>query len=369
MRKKISISLIAILVIFSWAGETTAQKNRLSQEFLNDIEVMETVLDKLIKPNSHNVFWGNSNSKGFYLLDYGVIFNVHYSLLNDEMVEVKFDKLLRTGRANTYIVKEEEEEKQKNEANLKKEIDQLKKSLSRFLGSYASSIRNLKTGENITVIVDFNGFIGGFRRSFEDTPRQLIATVKIADLKNYRQGKISDSIFNKKIKFSKIDSFDEDISILGNVIKTSLEHADGSGGFGLSGDIKGVHLKGYGVLFITDVNWGIGGMRQFFLGDNNKGSFSFSITSSDQDKSIKGMEKDLKKLEHKLIRSVSNYGHTLRGLQPDEWVELAVNFKSAVGKNRYSKSIIKVKKKTIDDFYRDKINFKQFKNLVQIVYY
>ncbi len=367
MKKKISFALIAILVIFSWAGETNAQENRLTAELLNDIEIMETVLDKLIKPNSHHIFWGSSDSKGFYLLDYGIIFNVHYSLPNDEIVEVKLDKLLRAGRANTYIVKEEE--KQKNEANLKKEIEQLKKLLSRFLGAYASSIRNLKTGENITVIIDFNGFISGFRRSFECTPRQLIATVKIADLKNYRRGKISDSIFNKRIKFSKIDSVDEDISIFGNVIKTSLEHPGGSGAFGLSGDVKGVHLKGYGVLFITEVNWRIGGMRQFFLGDNNKGSFSFSITGSDQDKSIKEMEKDLKKLERKLIRSVSNYGHTLRGLQPNEWVELAVNFKGAVGKDRYSKSIIKVKKKTIDDFHRDKINFSQFKNLVQIVYY
>ena len=367
MKKKLIFVLIALGLIFLMSAETIAQKSRPSNELLTDIEIMETVLDKLIKPGPRQIYFLGSNSKGFYLFDYGVIFNIHYSLSNQEIIELKFEKLLRSRSNDTYIVKSDDERDEK--ASFEKEIEQLKKSLSRFLSFYASSIRDLKPNERVSIIVDFNGVVGNFSRSTNNAPRQLIASVKIADLKNHRQGKISDKDFRQKINFSTIDTFNEDISILGNVIKTSLEHQDDSSKFGLAGDVKGIHFKGYGVLFITNVNWGIASRRQFFLGDNNQGSFSFSITSNENDKLVKDTKEDLKKLEHKLIRAISNYGHTLRCLQPNEWIELAVNFEGSVGKNKHSKSIIKVKKKIIDDFHRDKINFFQFKKAVQIKYY
>ncbi|MBC8182296.1 hypothetical protein H8E88_14430 [candidate division KSB1 bacterium] len=366
MRKIILFILMGIFIV-SFGNETIAQKSRPSNELLADIEIMETVLDKLIKPSPRHIYFFGSNSKGFYLLDYGVIFNIHYTLSNQDVIELKFDELLKSRRNNTYVVKNEK--KQDEEAGFEKEIEQLKKSLLRFLGSYVSSIRDLKLDESVSIIVDFNGFVGSFRRSLAEAPRQLIASVKMADLKKHRQGKISDENFRKKINFSTIESFDEDISIFGNVIKTSLEHPGDSRRFGLAGDVKGIHFKGYGVLFITNVDWGISGVKQFFLDDNNKGSFSFSISSNDNEKIIKETEEDLKKLERKLIRAVSNYGHTLRGLQPNEWIELAVNFKGGVGKDNFTKSIIKVKKKIIDDFHRDKISFDQFKDAVQIIYY
>jgi len=365
--KKIFVFVLMGVFLISYGEETIAQKSRPSTELLDDIDIMETVLDKLIKPSPRHVYFFGSNSKGFYLLDYGVIFNIHHTLSNEGIIEVQLDELLKSRRDNAYIVRNNTE-KEKT-ADYEKEIKQLKKSLSRFLGSYASSIRDLKPSERVSIIVDFNGFVGSFSRSLANTPRQLIASVKMADLKNHRQGKISDENFSQKINFSTINSFDEDISILGNVIKTSLEHPRDSRRFGLSGDVKGIYFKGYGVLFITNVNWGISGMKQLFVGDNNKGSFSFSISSNDEKKFIKDTEEDLKKLERKLIRSVSNYGHTLRGVQPNEWVELAINFKGSIGKDKHSKSIIKVKKKTVDDFHRDKISFEQFKKAVQIVYY
>ena len=365
--KKIAVFVLMGVLLISFGEKTIAQKNRPSTELLDDIEIIETVLDKLIKPSPRNFYFFGSNSKGFYLLDYGVIFNIHYSLSNERIVELQFDKLLKS-RNNAYVIKNEK--KQNGKADVEKEIEKLKKSLSRFLGSYASSIRDLKPNERVSIIVDFNGYIGSFNRSLTDTPKQLIASVNMTDLKKHRQGKISNEGFFQKINFSKIDTFDEDISILGNVIKTSLEHSGESRRFGLAGDVKGIHFKGYGILFITNVNWGISSMNQFFVDDNNnKGSFSFSITSNGEKKFLKDTEEDLKKLERKLIRSVSNYGHTLRGLQPNEWIELAVNFKGTVGKDKYSKSIIKVKKKKVDEFHRDKISFKQFENAVQIIYY
>ena len=110
-------------------------------------------------------------------------------------------------------------------------------------------------------------------------------------------------------------------------------------------------------------------MHPLIFRDRNQGKIAVSISSDEQNKSAKNRENDLKNFEQKLMRSISNYGHTLRSMQPDEWVELAVSFKGAPVMEKYSKSIIKVKKKSIDDFYRDRINFDQFQKLVQIFYY
>lgn len=368
MKTRSLIVLMAILTILSLGKDTYAQKKRPSSELLNDIEIMETVLDKLIKPNSSPDFfmWGR-NSRGFYLLDYGVIFNINYSLLGEGLIEFQFDDLIKARNDETYFIKKDSEEK--IDVNKEKEMEQLKNSLTRFLGLYASTIRDLQADENVSVIVDFNGFIGNFGKSHSGTPKQLIASIKMAELQNFRQGKTTEAVFQNKIQYANINTFDEDISILGNVIKTSLEHADKMKSFGLASDIKGVHFKGYGVLFITNIDWGLGEMHPLIFRDRNQGKIAVSISSDEQNKSAKNRENDLKNFEQKLMRSISNYGHTLRSMQPDEWVELAVSFKGAPVMEKYSKSIIKVKKKSIDDFYRDRINFDQFQKLVQIFYY
>jgi hypothetical protein len=56
-------------------------------------------------------------------------------------------------------------------------------------------------------------------------------------------------------------------------------------------------------------------------------------------------------------------------LQPNEWIEIAINFKGMPVKDKYSKSILKVQKKNIDDYKREKIKYDQFKKLVKIIYY
>ena len=196
----------------------------------------------------------------------------------------------------------------------------------------------------------------------------MICSASIENLKNFRQGKISEQAFENKLDFKEVSAVAEDISIFGKVIKTSLEHSRGIGSFNLFDDVKGFHFQGHGVLFITDVNWSSGRVQELFVAGKNKASLSYSFSDSNNKKSIEEADKNLKTLERKLIQSISNYGHTL-DLNPNDWVELAVNFKSALPGKNYSKTIIKVKKQSIDDFTRDKINFDQFQNLVQVMYY
>ncbi len=344
-----------------------AQTSKPSESLLNDIEIMETVLDKLIKSNrSHPVPFG-TNSKGFYLYDYGVIFNTDYSFPSEKLFTVKAEGLFYKYRAATVRI-DEEEKVEKKKFDVKEEIQKIEQSLTRFLGTYASSIRDLNPDERVTVIIDFNGFAKSFRTTSDEIPYQIIASVEMEDLKKYRQGNLSEQAFSKKIEFRRIEFVEEDISILANVIKTSLEHTDGIDLFGSRNEVKGFRFEGHGVLFITNVSLGSAEIHKIFLNGTVEKEFAF-VSEKYKGKKNENYQENIKQLEQKLLHSISTYGHSLRNLNPNDWIEIAINFKDVVADEKYSKSIIKVKKKAIDEYYRDKINFDQFKNAVHIIYY
>ncbi|OQX94750.1 hypothetical protein B6I21_09050, partial [candidate division KSB1 bacterium 4572_119] len=216
MKYRFSKFLSMMIVLFFLTGIGIAQSSRPSQELLNDIDIMETVLDKVLSPSNKNIFILGTSSKGFYSQNYGVIFNTHYSFNRNGIVSVNLNNMFTSGNAGSYFIKSDEEKEEKFDIN--KELDQLKKSLTHFMGNYASSIRDLKPDENVSVIVDFNGFYRNYRRSKDNLPRQMIASVSYANLKSYRKEKLSDSAFANKINFTKVEDIEEDISILGNVI-------------------------------------------------------------------------------------------------------------------------------------------------------
>ncbi len=345
-----------------------AQPKRPGQNLLNDIEIMETVLTKMLNPGHASSFFSEENSRGFYLADYGIIFNVPYSFSDNELVTVNLNQLLRRYQMETVVIGEESETATK--INITERLAELKKSITRFMGVYASSIRELSPNEKISVIVDFNGAAQRFiePETKRAIPRQLICTVRMDDLSNYRQGKISDSVLESKLEFKEENSIAEDISIFGNVIKTSLQQSRELGNFNLFDDVKGFHFQDHGVLFVTVVNWNFAGFQEFYLDGKDNTSIAYSITNRNNQKSREELDNRLKKLERQLIRSISNYGHTL-DLKPEDWIEVAVKFNGALQDNDFSKSVIKVQKKIIDDFRREKINFDQFQNMVQVIHY
>lgn len=342
-----------------------AQEDIPKQELLSDIKIMETVLDQMISPEQEQIhFWG-ANAKGYYLKNYGLIFNVNCSF-NRGMMAINLEKRLKI-KENNFVIVGKEEGKELNQDS-QKEREQLKKSLVKFLGSWTSALSDLSPDEKVTVIVDFNGFIPGFTNDFDFSIHQLIASVAIRDITNYRRGITGDDDFIKKISFDEVKTADEDISILSNVIQTSLEHPDRSFAYGLAGDVKGIYFKGYGVIFFTNVTFG---SKEFTIYSNmfDKAKQEYALTVKDQAERSEQGEKNVRKLEQKLIQLVSNYGHTLRTLQPNEWLEIAVNFKGIPVRDKYSKTILKVQKKIIDDFSRDRIKYDQFKNMVRVIYY
>ena len=366
------IKFISVIVILICSSTAIAIAQQLSpdKEIVDDIEIMETVLDRLLAPEGIQIhFWG-SNTRGYYLMNYGVIFNVNYPLMNKEMISINLEKQFELTRKQFLYIDEEnnDEDVTRNAAeNFEKEIEQLKKSVIRFLGSWTSALTSLNPGEKVTVIVDFNGFAPRFPGAFEASLHQLIASVPVGEIINYRKGKLNDEEFPRRVTFDQVKSIDEDISILSNVIRTSLEHVDSKTAFGISGDVRGIYFKGYGVIFFTDVTMGTNVFTIYSEALSKAKERSIRI-KSDSDLT-KGRDQSKDKIEQKLIQLISNYGHTVRNLEPEDWFEIALNFIGFPLDDKYSKSIFKVQKKVIDDYNRGKIEFEQFRKIVQITYY
>ncbi len=366
----------ACIILFSYLlyfdnEVVLAQQTLPDQALLRDIEIMETILDRLITPEQgHFYFFGSKNTQGYYLANYGVIFNVNYSLFNRTRLSFDIDKRLRLGENNLiYIDTDENHKEVLNEFG--KELDQLKESIARFLGTWTSALTELKPDEKITVIVDFNSFFSNFTSQYNVNLRQLIASVPISDIKEHRKDGIKDKEFIKRINFNEVKSSDEDISILSNIIETSLAHENSKNELGLSGHVKGIHFKGYGAIFFTEISSSANFYTKAWsvYTDAAKKGRRQSLTIKNIPDEPKDTIKDIEKVEQKLINLISNYGHNLRNLQPDEWVEIAIDFKGVPVKDNYSRSVLKVQKKIIDDYNRDNIKFDDFKKRVNIIYY
>ena len=367
--RKFTFFIFFVVSIYSlWPGRGVilAQQNAPDEELLNNIEIMETVLDKLMTPEKSRMHFFGNDTKGYYLMNYGIIFNVSYSIFSRRLISIDLDS--RFMESDYFVVNEKTG---KRSEKFEKKMDQLKNTLARFLGEWTSALATMKPDEKVAIIVDFNRLSLNFPASNAFSPQQLIASVPIREITNYRRGKLSRDQFKDKIIFDEVKSTDEEIAIVSNVIETSLGHVGKKKNFNWSGNVKGVYFKGYGVIFFTDLSYGSIAFKNAFTKYSRalKKSKGRTITFESISNQSGNQQKGVEELEQKLIRIVSNYGHNLSILQPDEWVEIAVNFRGMPAKGNYSKSVLKVQKKIIDDFNKERITYDQFKKQVRVIYY
>lgn len=358
----------SLLIVFFLVLSVNLLAQQPKKALLDDIEIMEMVLDKIITPQNRNINILGSNSKGFYLKDYGIIFNVNYSPKTGRIISFTNDRKINSKENDILIVKKSTGEEKNTTQD---EMKQIKSSITRFFCDWAPALKKLPPNEKIAIIVDFNGFFPGLYYSqFQETDapyQQLIASVSMKDILDYKREKISDEEFNNIITFDEIKSIDEDISILSNVIQTSLEHRNKNINLSTSGDVKGIYFQGYGAIFITNLSPAAQSVQMYLRSFYKDGARSVTFENN-VNKANLG-EENLHKVEDKMIRIISNYGHTLRTLKQDEWLEIALNLRGTFFNENYTKSILKIQKKTLDDFSKEKINYDQLKKQVKIIRY
>ena len=389
--KKIIISTVVFLLSISTfaLGENRSPNEAL----LEEIDIMEAVLSGLIGKNTNGVALWDSNVKGFYLNGYGVILNAAYPaqynfsmvVLGPEDITAPEAEDAKVAHAAVELQKTQRvlAIKDKDKIEKKDVIPEIKKALITFFTKYASSISELKNDEKITAIFDLNGFSFMTSHIKGDPPQQIMATLSMDDIADFKRKKITDEELGKRIIFDEIESVDRDVSIFSNVIQTSLAHMKQDSAFGFQGNVKSIYLKGHGIVFMLDANVGIKSFK--LLNDNLK----------EMEKNLKDMEKklevtgttinkkivtkpiiangpkadDFKEYEEKLVKIISKYGNTLSNIKSDEYVEVALRLNKLGIREGFSKGHIKVKKADIDNFHKGKINFDNFKKKVSVIYY
>ena len=270
-----------------------------------------------------------------------------------------------------FTVKEKRSSVNKDQADFIERIEQTKEKIANFLGNYASSMRNLRADEKVAVVVDFKNAFSAVYWGADQVPQQIVASVAVKDLQNFRRGNISEAQFRKKINFEKVTAPSEDVSIFTNVIKTAMQHAGKKHNFRIDDEVQGIRFPSYGVLFLITFNFDNFLSHEAELQElleqakvaREGGNYKIG-----KQKNI-DFQKQLESLENKLIDLLSNYGQTLRNVKANEWVEFGINFQNRTSDIGFSRGIIKVRKKAIDDFSRRKISFDQFRKLVSVRYY
>ncbi len=393
--KKIIFSIVIFLLCT--APLTLAENLSVNKDLLEEIDIMETVLTRMMGKDTSVMAFRGSNANGYYLPDYGVIFNVAYSVeLQVSMVFINSPEAVPAPAAvsatgiNQVISRSDGGEKEKKDV-----IPDVKKSLIIFFNKYASSMSTLKRDEKITVIVDLNGssFIPSARKN--NSPQQLTATLSTNDLEDFKKNKISGDELEKRVVFNELDSVDQDVSIFSNIIQTSLAHMKEESGFGFQGNVKNIRIQGHGILFMVNADFGIKTFRLLNrnLEDLEQNLKAMEETMKDKEKKLKTIEKekivntgntkivkssripssvkadDVKEYEEKLIKVISKYGHTLSKIKPDEYVEIALNFNGVRMDKDFSKGILKVRKSDIDAFHKGKIDYDNFSKKASMIYY
>ncbi len=380
MTSKIQIKRILIIagLALGWApGLLNAQSKLPDQQLLRDIEISASVLDQMIYPEkAPGRFFGSPKTKGYYLSNHGVIFNVNYSfsaystampeleLLNEQL------KYLRDN-ADFHVAFQSKVENVTREVET--ELEKLKKTIIKFLSSWTAPLVERKGDEKITIIViivDINNSLSHWPGMPDRWSRYMIASVAMNDIRALRKDSITEAEFARRVKFEQSESSDEEMAILSNIIETALAHENQ-----FHPNVVGIHLKGYGAIFFADIPFGavaynnLSSIYKRFEAIYSKTAKRQPTRENELIAEKLDSNKVIQKIEQKLIQLLSDYGNNLKQLQPDEWVEILVDYRVAAIKERYSKSAIRVQKRTIDDFNREKINFDEFKKLVSISYY
>ncbi|MFQ5770343.1 MAG: hypothetical protein ACE5HX_07395, partial [bacterium] len=170
-----SFSILLILMILFAAttisiAQTSSKINW--QRMQRDLDIMESILDRLLSPSSPYLGFWNKKTRGIYFEGYGVVFQVNAN--GNQMFYISVGKL-----DNAYINAREEYEKyielnskhkkdeptvvkiinepEEKEARLSmsERIKELKDSFTEFLGEYADAIGQLQKTDRVTILVNF----------------------------------------------------------------------------------------------------------------------------------------------------------------------------------------------------------------------
>lgn len=348
-----------------------------------DLEIMEAVLDKLLveKP----FYAPQTKSRGLYFEDYGVLFEVNYDRFSflmlksgklrvpkpDAEVEIWF----KPGQQGDGKQDKPEKESSKHE-KLQEKLQKIKDQLAEFLGYYADAIGQLRDEDRITVIVSFGGdraldnlvFSGQLER--EERPTLLQASVTKRDVVAFRRGQISEAEFRNRIRFQDKDAdavAQKSIDIMAEIMDTALseEHHPR---FGAEGRTRGLYLKGLGAVFFMHADFSskqvqavLKKLRQQVVVD----------VKDDSDATRQEARAAFDEFKNALLEVVASYGHTLRSVESDEAIVVAVDLDlpGLLREVDVDRFVLRLKKRDVEAYNRNQMSLAQLRERAEFLEY
>ncbi len=397
--KKIKLLALSIicLIFLGAVTQSLAQAPRTInwERMQRDLDIMEGVLSKLLLRAPHHWEPLQNNVHGLYFEGYGVVFQVDYGglqvmALTPPHLEKSIMEMEK--RVQEFVPENSEEPMvvapeipaalELVETFSPDRVERVKEQVTEFLANYADAIGQLEPSEFITVIVNldrgrFFVFPPGHKISAEKK-NTAVAILEINSKKSaiisYRQGKSNFGEFRQQIAFNERaddENMNKNIDIMANILETALSRKHREG-FYVVDKNRGIYLKGLGTLFFMKAELGSDWPTPMaiVIDKQTKKRDVVQVKADGKKKSNRKTAESLNDFKDALLELVGDYGHTLRTLEPTEYVVVAVDFNSwNFGDDQPSRFIIKAQKKDLDNYNRGTMKLAEFKQSVQFLEY
>ncbi|MFC1556407.1 hypothetical protein ACFL6I_07615 [candidate division KSB1 bacterium] len=387
----VTCAIIALFFISAAGAQTTFDFEKMER----DLTIAEKVLDELLSEAEINQYYRMSGVKGVYVGSYGAVIMMNMS-----------------PRRITTETSDDAEAA----------FDLLQTTLAGFMLDYASVMRQVKEYDWVTLVVNRPDGGGSDFMIYSDAriavlseeartgerfqPYPFIMTARKSEIDRASRSDTSPEQFRSSVSIARIGGGESDarnrmnrsINIMNSILEATLE---GDHGVNFSSNrFQGTYLDGYGVLFIVssrgsltfavpDIPYGIiegafADAQERLAGINERivdvqvgelqrrlnEAYNRTIGESEREREQEQFKRDQERanvLITSLTEAIGDYGHTIRGLEPDENITIfftSNNIVSGSSAGRFS-LMLTATYKDILDYSRGAINLDTFKTRVR----
>jgi len=334
-----------------------------------DLDIMEVILDKMLGEgdSAYTAFPGNSRVRGIYLADYGVIMFVDSSepsAFQFALPDLDFslsdisglvDSQVNIVRHDAHLLDKEthDDHGRAHRRNLR----DLEKNVTEFLGSYADAIGQLKPEDKITIVVNIEE--GNYRSPNESVVQPLYLQVSVAkqNVSKFKLGQLTQKQFSATFTSDQAGdsgTVGKELAIMRNILQTSLSRK-------YNPDFA---VRQATAFYLNDVG-------AIFLIDASASPFEFTFLSKfGEDSAEQARVRTVKSgggpsknasfavFKKNLIQLIADYGQTLKFLSPEQKVVVHVEGKKTLA-NGVTSLLLRLKKSDLDAFARGTIQLSE----------
>lgn len=217
----------------------------------------------------------------------------------------------------------------------KEELRRIDKAVVKFLESYADAENGLSPAEHVSVVL----LLGR-------SSAARYYTVTRQEISNFRSGSETSDSFGQKVAIDSLKEKHESIDIMDTILEKAIgDRMPGGSRLMFGPSSSGIYLKGLGAFFVCKLN-GLPDFREF-------------------GKSEKAGNKRTAALENRIVKTIGNYGSSLRFLRDGESVLVSLQL------DRFGTGtediLVGLRKKDIESYSRNEIGFEALKRRAVIV--